>query len=44
MDENKKQCIEAGMNDFVTKPIHPEFLFARVAAWLEQRSTPAKLL
>lgn len=36
--EDKTRCIEAGMNDFLTKPIYPEVLFATLLRWLEKRS------
>ncbi len=32
--EDKAQCLRAGMNDFITKPIHPEKLYAKVLEWL----------
>ena len=33
-DENRAQCLEAGMNDFVTKPIDPQRLYrAMVEQW-----------
>ncbi|OYY45384.1 MAG: hypothetical protein B7Y56_05530 [Gallionellales bacterium 35-53-114] len=34
--EDKKRCIEAGMDDFLTKPIYPEVLFSTLLRWLEK--------
>jgi len=33
--EDRQACLEAGMNDFVAKPVEPESLFATVIRWLE---------
>jgi CheY-like chemotaxis protein len=33
MTESTQQCLEAGMNDHVGKPIHPDVLFATLARW-----------
>jgi PAS domain S-box-containing protein len=33
-EEDRHQCLEAGMNDFVTKPIDPDVLFRRLLKWL----------
>jgi hypothetical protein len=33
--EDKAMCFEAGMNDFIGKPVDPELLFATVLKWLE---------
>ncbi len=35
MQGDRERCLEAGMNDYVTKPIDPENLFATMARWLE---------
>ena len=32
--EDRIQCIDAGMNDFVSKPCHPDLLFATLHHWL----------
>ena len=31
---DKDKCIEAGMDDYVSKPIKPEVLFERLLQWL----------
>ena len=36
-NEDRVRCIEAGMNDFITKPIVPDQLYATVAKWLLPR-------
>ncbi|MES2126758.1 MAG: CHASE domain-containing protein [Pseudomonadota bacterium] len=35
--EDQKRCLEAGMDEFVTKPIAPHLLFEVIARWLAQR-------
>ncbi|MBU1362773.1 MAG: response regulator [Gammaproteobacteria bacterium] len=32
--EDKKRCLDAGMNDFIAKPVDPEVMFATVRKWL----------
>jgi PAS domain S-box-containing protein len=34
--EDKQRCLEAGMDDFITKPVEPERLFACILRWLRQ--------
>ncbi|RIX43662.1 MAG: response regulator [Rhodocyclales bacterium GT-UBC] len=33
--EDRQHCIEAGMNDFIAKPVNPDVLAATVRHWLE---------
>lgn len=35
---DRERCIEAGMNDYVTKPIDPRQLFAALARWVEDKT------
>jgi len=39
--EERQRCLEAGMNDHVTKPIEPEALFAALQRWAKPRSKHA---
>ena len=34
--EDRVRCFEAGMNDFITKPIDPDFLFATLLKWFSR--------
>jgi two-component system sensor histidine kinase/response regulator len=40
-EENRHACMEAGMNDFVAKPVDPEALYAALMKWLPVRSGAA---
>jgi CheY-like chemotaxis protein len=35
--EDRHDCMEAGMNDFVAKPVKPENLLSSIAKWLPER-------
>ncbi len=36
--EDRRRCMEAGMNDFIAKPFNPEGLFAVILKWLQRES------
>jgi len=35
-EEDRSNCFEAGMNDFVAKPVEPDELFATITKWLSK--------
>ncbi len=39
--EDKARCFEAGMDDFIAKPIDPDILFATLLKWLARPRAPA---
>ncbi|MBE7940603.1 MULTISPECIES: PAS domain-containing hybrid sensor histidine kinase/response regulator [Ramlibacter] len=41
MQRDRERCMNAGMNDFVTKPIAPQDLAAALVRWLPTRAQPA---
>lgn len=42
MSEDKRRCLDAGMDDFITKPILPDALNAKLAEWLGRRPAGEK--
>ena len=38
--EDRKRCLDAGMDDFLIKPFDPEMLFSTLLIYLERRPTP----
>jgi signal transduction histidine kinase/ActR/RegA family two-component response regulator len=37
--EDKQRCLEAGMDDFIAKPIKPDLLFVTLLHWLKTQTT-----
>jgi CheY-like chemotaxis protein len=37
MDEDRQNCLAAGMDDFLTKPLDPNALTAAIARWTKPR-------
>ncbi|MDP2809509.1 MAG: response regulator, partial [Rhodocyclaceae bacterium] len=42
-DEDRRACIDAGMDDFVAKPVDPDALFAALLKWLPLPHSPSPL-
>jgi HPt (histidine-containing phosphotransfer) domain-containing protein len=40
-EADRKACLDAGMNGFLTKPVEPEQLFAELARWIPQLAVAA---
>mmetsp|Transcript_31335 Transcript_31335/g.48045 ORF Transcript_31335/g.48045 Transcript_31335/m.48045 type:complete len:675 (-) Transcript_31335:341-2365(-) len=39
MEGDRQRCIDAGMDDFITKPVKKEILLTRVRCWLDRRNS-----
>ncbi|MCU7938747.1 MAG: response regulator [gamma proteobacterium symbiont of Bathyaustriella thionipta] len=42
-EEDRQACFEAGMNDFVAKPVDPSQLYSKLVKWLPKDLPPAEL-
>jgi PAS domain S-box-containing protein len=41
-NEDRVRCIEAGMDDFISKPIQPALMYQTIANWLPERGAEAR--
>ena len=41
---DREKCIEAGMDDYLPKPVSPDRLSAKIGTWLSESALPEKEL
>ena len=39
-EEDRRKCMDAGMNDHIAKPVKPEVLYSKIISWLPEVSGP----
>ena len=42
-DNDRQACLDAGMNDFVAKPVNPENLFSTIIKWLPKNTVVSEV-
>ncbi len=43
-DDDRIRCREAGMDDFVSKPVNPQRLFTTLSRWVNHKPSPVEVL